>query len=101
MTNDNQSPQNQSGQTIIFTQTEKKSNGIGTAGFVLALIAIFFGWVPILGWIIWLLGLIFSFAGIFKQPKGLAIAGLVISLIGVIMLLTVFGAILGGATAFS
>jgi len=44
--------------------------------------------------------LILSFVGVFKQPKGLAIAGLVISLIGIILLLTVFGAILGGAAAF-
>jgi hypothetical protein len=97
MTQDSQNPQNQSGQTIIINQTEKQTNGIGTAGFVLALIAIFLGWVPVLGWIIWLLGLIFSFVGVFKQPKGLSIAGLVISLIGIILLIVVFGAILGSA----
>jgi hypothetical protein len=100
MTNDTQNPQNQSGQTMIMNQTEKKSNGVGTAGFVLALIAVFLGWVPVLGWVIWLLGLILSFVGVFKQPKALAIAGLVISLIGIILLLTVFGALLGGAAAF-
>lgn len=100
MTNESQNSSNQAGQTVIINQTEKKSNGIGTAGFVLALIAIFLGWVPVLGWILWLLGLIFSFVGVFKTPKGLAIAGLVISLIGIILLLTVFGAILGGAAAF-
>jgi len=100
MTNESQNPQSQSGQTIIINQTEKKSNGVGTAGFVLALIAVFLGWVPVLGWITWFLGLILSFVGVFKQPKGLAIAGLVISLIGIILLLTVFGAILGGAAAF-
>ncbi len=89
MIQDSQSPQSQSGQTIVINQTEKQSNGIGTAGFVLAIIAIFLGWIPVLGWIIWLLGLIFSFVGIFKKPKGLAIAGLVISLIGVILLIVV------------
>lgn len=92
-----QNSQNQPDKTIIVNQTEKESNGIGTAGFVLALIAIFLGWVPVLGWILWLLGLIFSFVGVFKQPKGLSIAGLVISLIGVILLLAVFGAIIGSA----
>lgn len=96
MTNDSQNPQEQVGQTIVVNQSQK-SNGIGTAGFVIALIALFLGWVPVLGWILWLLGLIFSFVGIFKKPKGLAIAGLVISLIGIILLMTVFGAILGGA----
>ncbi|HOR83001.1 MAG TPA: hypothetical protein PLF32_10165 [Bacteroidales bacterium] len=100
MTNESQHSTNQSGQTVIINQLEKKSNDIGTAGFVLALIAIFLGWVPVLGWIIWLLGLILSFVGVFKQPKGLAIAGLVISLIGIILLLTVFGAILSVASDF-
>ena len=79
---------------MIIHQTEK-SNGIGTAGFVLALIAVFLGWVPFLGWIIWLLGLIFSAVGLTRQPKGLAIAGLVISLVGIVLLLAVFGAIFG------
>jgi len=92
--------QSNSGQTIIVNQQEIKSNGVGTAGFVLALIALFFGWVPVLGWIIWVLGLILSFVGVFKTPKGMAIAGLVISLIEIILLLTVFGALLGGASAF-
>ena len=89
--------QSNSAQTIIINQQEKKSNGIGTAGFILALIALFFGWIPVLGWIVWLLGLILSFVGVFNKPKGMAIAGLVISLIGIIFLLTVFGALLGAA----
>ncbi|MFW6225218.1 MAG: hypothetical protein ACOC4B_03035 [Bacteroidota bacterium] len=93
----NQNSQDQSGQTVIIHQAAKRTNGVGISGFVLALIAVFLGWIPFLGWIIWLLGLIFSFVGVFKNPKGLAIAGLVISLIGIILLLTVFGTILGGA----
>ena len=70
------------GQTIIINQeAPKKSNGMGTAGFVLAL-----------------LGLIFSIIGVFRQPKGLAIAGLVISCLGLIILIVVLGAI-GAAVA--
>lgn len=94
MENSNDKMNHQNGQTIIINQTEKKSNGIGTAGFVLSLIAIFFGWIPFLGWILWLLGLIFSFIGLFKKPKGLAIAGLVISTIGFFLLILVFAALL-------
>lgn len=94
------SEQSHSGQTIVVNQQGKQSNGIGTAGFVLALVALFLGWVPVLGWIIWVLGLIFSFVGVFKAPKGMAIAGLVISLIGIILLLAVFGALLGTASTF-
>jgi hypothetical protein len=96
MTQETLNPQNQSRPTVII-QTEK-SNGIGTAGFVLALIALFLGWVPFLGWIVWMLGLIFSAVGLTRQPKGLAIAGLVISLIGIVLLIVVFGAILGAVT---
>lgn len=88
----NENPQN-SGQTIIINENKKPTNGIGTAGFVLALIALFIGWVPFLGWITWLLGLVFSFIGVFKSPKGLSIAGLIVSFIGIIFLILVFGAI--------
>ena len=66
---------------------EKKSNGIGTAGFVLALLGVILCWIPVINWILWLLGLIFSFIGVFKQPKGLAITGLVLSFISIIAVL--------------
>jgi len=74
-----------------MTEVAKK-NGIGTAGFVLALIGLFLCWVPILNWILWILGLIFSFIGVFKAPRGLSIAGLVITFIGIIIILAVVGA---------
>ncbi|HET56613.1 MAG TPA: hypothetical protein ENN33_15570 [Ignavibacteria bacterium] len=93
MTQENQNPQ---GQIVINNQTEKKSNAFGIAGFVFALIAVFLCWVPVLNWIICVLGLILSSIGLSKHPKGLAIAGFVISLIMIILLLvvTVFGVIL-------
>ena len=94
-----QNSQGPAGQTIIVNQTAKESNGIGTAGFVLAIVALFVGWIPVLGWVVWFLGLILSFVGIFRRPKGLSIAGLVISLIGIILLLAVFGTLLGAAAA--
>lgn len=85
-------------QILIQAPEQQKSNGIGTAGFILALLGLFLSWVPVLGWILWLLGLIFSFIGVFKRPKGLSIAGLVISLIGFIILIVFIGA-LGAALA--
>ena len=81
------------GQTIIVNQIEKNSNGIGVAGFILALIGLFFGWIPVIGWIIWILGLILSFIGVFKSPRGMAIAGLIISLIGFIITFLILGSI--------
>lgn len=75
-------------QAFVVTPTQpSSSNGIGVAGFVLAVISAFLGWIPFLGWLLWFLGLIFSFAGIFKKPRGLAIAGLCISLIWIILVL--------------
>jgi len=87
------------GQTIIVNNVQKKSNGIGTAGFVLSIIALFLGWIPMVGWIIWFLGFLFSFIGIFKKPRGLAITGLILSLIGIILILVVFGGLAAAAAS--
>lgn len=84
--------------TVIVNQMEKKSNGVGTAGFVLALCGIFFSWILVFNWILWALGFIFSFVGIFRKPRGLAIAGLVISCLDLIILIAVIGVL---ATIFS
>jgi ribosomal protein S27AE len=74
------------GQTNIINP----SNGAGTAGFVCALIALLSCWIPVLGWILWLFGLFFSFVGVFNySPKGFAVTGVIISLIDFILLLTV------------
>lgn len=72
---------------------KQQGNGMGVAGFVLALLGLLLCWVPILDWILWLLGLIFSIIGMFKPKKGLAIAGLVISCI-YILLITVFAGVI-------
>ena len=93
-------PQPQPQVINVVQQEAPKKNGLGTAGFVLAIIALFLGWIPFLGWVMWFLGLLFSFIGVFKAPRGLAIAGLIISLIGIILLLVVFAALAGGAMSF-
>ncbi len=65
---------------------EKQSNGLGTAGFVLALLSLIFCWVPFLNVILCLLGFIFSLIGVCKKnvKKGLAITGLILSIIAAI-----------------
>lgn len=78
-------------QPIIINQ--QSSNGIGTAGFVISLVTLLLGWIPVFGWVLWVIGLILSAVGMTKKPRGLAIAGLVISLIGIVFLLVIFGAI--------
>ncbi len=81
--------------TIIIRQEVRKSNGIGVAGFVLAIVAIVLGWIPVLGFVLWFLGLVFSFAGLFRSPRGFAVAGFVVSLIGIVLLLVVFAGVAG------
>ncbi len=82
-------------------EEKKASNGMATAGFILALLTFFFGAIPVLGWILWILGLVFSIIGLSKASqlggtgKGLAIAGLVISLIDLVMILFLATMILG------
>lgn len=75
---------------------EKKSNSMGTAGFVLALLALVLCWIPVVNWILWLLGVIFSIIGVCKKgcKKGLAITGLILSFIGIIIDIVVVGAAL-------
>lgn len=68
-------------QTILIREQRYKSNGMGTSGFILALLGLLLAWVPVAGWILWLLGGIFSLIGLFKSPRGLAITGLVLTLI--------------------
>ena len=68
----------------------RRSNGIGTAGFVVTLVNMVLGFIPFVNFlciILWPLGLILSIIGMLKSPRGLAIAGFVLSLLGVILLL--------------
>ncbi|MFC6289043.1 zinc ribbon domain-containing protein [Levilactobacillus angrenensis] len=84
-----------SGNTVYIQQAQQRSNGLGTAGFVLALISLFTSIIPIVDWVVWFLGALFSFIGLFRKPRGLAIAGFVISFIGVIIILTLAATIAG------
>ena len=77
---------------VYYNQPVKNSNGSAVAGFVLALIGVFISWIPVIGWIIWLLGLIFSCVGLGTAKRkqsglGLSIAGLVLSLLGLIIVI--------------
>jgi len=72
----------------------KPSNGLGTAGFVLGLIGLVLSFIPLIGIVAWplvILGIIFSAVGISKAAKGratnkgLAIAGLAVSLVGLVI----------------
>lgn len=74
---------------IMVTQpnpaTTVRSNGAGVAGLVFGILSLCLGWIPYIGWLFILLGLIFSIVGLAKRnaTKGAAIAGLILSIIGV------------------
>jgi hypothetical protein len=79
--------------TVIVEQPQQQSNGVGIAGFVLSLISIFIFWIPVIGWIVWLLGFILSLVGLSKKPRGLAVAGVTVSSVVLIFLLMELGVI--------
>ena len=72
----------------------QRKNGLGTAGFVLGLVGLVFAFIPIIGVIAWpltILGLIFGVIGITRanrgqaDNKGMAIAGVVLSAVGLLI----------------
>jgi len=81
--------ENKPEQKIYITNEVKTTNGIGTAGFVIAILAILLFWVPFLGMLLWALGVLLSFFGLFKSPRGLSIFGLIISSIGFIVVIAI------------
>lgn len=90
--------------TNVYVQNVVQSpqkNSLGTAGFVLSLVALLVGWVPVLGWIAWILGAIFSGIGIFRKPRGLAIAGVCISFFWLIIFALIVGVFMTAAVADS
>ncbi|MDG1742895.1 MAG: hypothetical protein P8H43_09985 [Crocinitomicaceae bacterium] len=72
-----------------MSNQEKSSNGIGLAGFIVSLVGLFTAWVPIVGWIIVIVGAILSAVGLTKEPKTFAIVGIILSGLSVLWILAV------------
>jgi heme/copper-type cytochrome/quinol oxidase subunit 2 len=77
-------------------QGQPPRNGLGTAGFVLGLVGLLFSFIPIIGIIAWplvILGLVLSIVGMVRANsgeatnRGLAIAGTVLSALGLVVCL--------------
>ena len=60
-------------------ESKNQTNNLGLAGFIVSLVAILF--TPL-----WVVSLIISFMGLFKKPRGFAIAGFLISLFGILVM---------------
>ena len=63
---------------------ERRSNGLGLAGFIVSLVAFFTCFVlsPV--------GLLISFFGLFRRPRGFAFVGFVLGLVGTLVITVVF-----------
>jgi hypothetical protein len=74
----------------------QQGNGMAVAGLVLGIIGLVFCWVPFLGWILALLGIIFGGLGMGKankiggRGKGLAVGGLVCGVLGLVIGVALF-----------
>lgn len=72
----------------------RESNGLGVAGFLIALIGLF---IPT--GIVALVGLLICLAALGRQPRGLAAMGVVIGLFGTVLWLAITGVVLVGGLA--
>ena len=84
-------------QTVFVQAPAKPGNGLGVAGFVTGLLGLIFCWVPFLGIVLALLGVIMGGVGITTGKKkgastGLAIAGLVLGIIALIPAIVIISA---------
>ena len=73
-------------------QPVSRKNGIATAGLVLSILGLALCWMPFANVILWFLGILFSFIGVFKRPRGKAIAGLIISVVSLVVIIVVYAA---------
>ena len=83
---------------VAIPAQPRKSSGMAIAGLIMGIFAIVLCWFPVVNWILGLLGLIFSIIGIAKKnggAKGAAIAGLILTILGAILSIAMFGAIMG------
>ena len=67
---------------------KKETNWIAVAGLIISIVALICSPIPLLCWILWIVGLILSCVGLGKKArKKLAVAGLLISIIDFIVLI--------------
>lgn len=62
-----------------------KTNGIGMAGFVTALLSWIFIWALPISIVLWFFGILFSTIGLFKRPRGFAVAGFIMTTIVIVI----------------
>lgn len=79
---------NQPQQNYVYDSADQPvqpRNGIATAGFVLSLIGLIFCWFPIVNGLLVIPGLIMSIVGVCRQPRGKAIAGIIMACVAILI----------------
>ena len=67
---------------------KKETNGVAIAGLITSIVALICSPIPLLCWVLWIVGLILSCVGLGKKThKKLAVAGLLLSIIDFIVLI--------------
>ena len=79
-------------QREVGRDTDKSAKVVGRVGFIMSSVALLLGWMDILGWILWALGAFFSVLGMFRNNRGLAIAGIIISIVAFLVIFFIYGA---------
>ncbi len=65
--------------------TQDESNGHGIASLILGIVSIVFSWVPFLGLVSGIVGIVLSIKQRKISPNGIATGGLVTSIIGIVI----------------
>ena len=79
-----QSPSPSRSVNVVVQQVPPRANGFGITGFILSLIALVGG--VCFGTLLSPLSLLLSLIGLRREPRGLAIAGTILSIIGIVSL---------------
>ena len=67
---------------------KKETNGVAIAGLITSIVALICSPIPLLCWVLWIVGLILSCVGLGKKThKKLAVTGLLLSIIDFIVLI--------------
>lgn len=68
---------------------QKPMNGVGLAGMIIGILSYIFCWIPVFDFILGLVGVILSGVGLSRKERfrlnGFAVAGLVLSIIGLVI----------------
>ena len=73
---------------VIMGETMTQKNGLGVAGFIVALVGFLLTLVPLIrvvGAIICVIGLILAVIGVFKKPRTLSIIGILLAIAGCVI----------------